>query len=625
MKKLFGGAFILLCAPLLSAQTVRFYKLQLDVFEQRGDKVGLADSRTVEVPEGKMRGFMAANFTLDLTAQAKKKTADLSFHLTTLGPEVASRDGRALLDSGQVLAVPGIPGKGGSRYELKITYQGSIPKKTACSHEDFTWNNDPSPHFYFWFVRNTWGDFHWNLLRDRVEDRTDSLTRLFHLSTSQKLDYYFAPCPLSDWLWDGRFYFSLEPARRRAVSVYGREANSFSPWVPNLLLFYVAWGHAPAPLAEGAAAYFDYPHYFAQQYLKEGKLDSVSRFLTTYRYRRLPPERALMEAASFVRFLSERYSPGLFEKLYRSATDLTLRQDLARLFGKPVDSLEAEWRRHLSDFQPEPGTLRALAQEDFWNYRFLDALELYRRALALDPSPGPADYEDCATQFYNLGEYDSALFFYQKAMDADSGSWRLPYVVANFYQLLDDSARARERYRRILDIDSSVADGLVRQGTHCFESGQFARAESLYREALRKKIRPEDLAELNLNLGYITQRLKKDPKKGNELLNTAWGFYRQARAAAPGLPYPYWRLGELFMYKNFPDSAEASLKFALYLETRPYYLGKILVRLGNLYDLLGRRREAEESYREVLNLAAAPLEHRRARAYLQKPFSIPLD
>lgn len=629
MKKLFSGAFFLLAVPLLSGQTlsdaarnVRFHQFQLDVFEHRGDKVGLVDSRTVELPEGKMRGFMAGNFTLDLTAKPEEKGVAVVFQLVTLGPSVENKAGAALLDTERVLSIADLPGKGESRYQVELLYRGSVRKKVDCTFEDFQWYSDRSSRHDLWFVRRTWGDFHWNLLRDRVEQLTDSLSRIFNLATSQRPEHYFSPCLLSDWVWDGRFYFSLEPARRRALSAYGREANSFSPWVPNLLLLYLAWGYAPAPLAEGAAAFFDYPHFFAQEYLKQGKLDSIAQFITTYRYRRLPAEKGLMEAASFVRFLVERYGAGAFERLYKDATDLSVREELEKLYGASRSELEAQWRKFLFAFQPEAGPLRQVAREEFFNYRFGEALKLFQKALAFDPAPQAEDFEEIANQFYNLGRYDSARVYYRRAYEADSNFWQRPYAVANFALIRDDTAEAERFYRRLLDIDTSLADGIVRQATYSFESGDFGRAESLYLSALKKQTRPDDLAELNLNLGFITWKRKGDFKKGNEMLNAAWRYYRQLAAEAPGLPLPYLRVGELFTFKGMADSAEANLKFALYLETRPYYLGKILVRLGNLYDLSGRRREAAAAYNEALKLAAAPLERRRARAYLKRPFSM---
>ncbi len=599
---------------------VIFYKLQIDVFEERGGRVGLADTRAVEVPEGKTRGVFLANLTLDVTPKKEKNGVHLDFQLVTLPPKMTSRSGSADLGSGKILSIPDLPGKGTSHYRATIRYIGYTQKMVHCSFENFKWHSDPAARFDFGFVQYTWGDYHWNLLRDRVEELTDSLSKVFDLVTSQRPEYYFAPCLLSDWIWDGRFYFSLQPSHRRALSAYCREANSFSPWVANVLLFYLSWGHAPAPLAEGAAGYFDYPHFFARDYLKQGKLDSLVRLLSTYGYRQLPPERGQVEAASFVRFLVEQYGAGQFEKLYRSATDLSLKSDMEELYGKSLDSLEAEWRADLLAFKPDPEPLRRLAQEEFWNFRFLEALRLFHQALRLDSHPEAEDYADIANQFYNLGRYDSALVFFRKAYAADSGFWQRPYAVANFYLIQDDTARARRYFRRVLDLDSSLADGVVRQATYFFESGDFARAESLYFLALKKKTRPDDLAELNLNLGYLTWRVKGDFKKGNELLNTAWGSLRRARSDAPGVPTNYWRLGEVFLYKNLADSAEANLKSALYLETRPYFVAKIFIRLGNLYDLLNQRQRAVEHYRQVLQMSAAPLDRRRAQAYLSRPF-----
>ncbi|MCI0596901.1 MAG: tetratricopeptide repeat protein [candidate division Zixibacteria bacterium] len=629
MKNVFLGLWLLAGFSSASSQPLEekprpvvFYKFQIDVFEEREGRVGLADSRSVEIPEGKMRGVFLAHFTLDLTVKKEKSGAAVDFQLVTLPPEITARTGRAFLDSGKILSIPDLPGKGGSRYRAVLKFEGRTKKTVGCSFEDFQWNSDPAARHDFGFVPYTWGDYHWNLLRDRVEDMTDSLSKIFYLVTSQRPEYYFAPCLFSDWVWDGRVYFSLEPSRRRAVSAYGREANSFSPWVPNVLLFYLSWGYAPAPLVEGAAGYFDYPHFFARNYLKQGKLDSLSRLLSTRRYRQLPPERGLVEAASFVRFLVERYGSGAFENLYRGATDLTLKSDLEKWYGKPVDSLESEWRTELQAFQPAPEALRRLAREEFWNYRFEEALGLYRQALLLDSRPAAEDYADVANQFYNLGRYDSARAYFERAYAADSSFWQRPYAVANFHLIQDDTQKAAGYFKRVLELDSSIADGVVRQAGYFFETGNFVRAESLYLLALKKKIHPADLAELNVNLGYLTWRVEGNFEKGNELLNAAWGALRQARSDAPGLPVNYWRLGELFLYKSLPDSAEANLKFALYLETRPYYLAKIFIRLGNLYDVLNRRPEALEHYRQVLQMAAAPLDRRRAQAYLARPFRL---
>ncbi len=629
MKKVFAGVLLLAGFSVADGQIFEekprlavFYKFQIDVFEEREGQVGLADTRAVEIPEGKKRGIFLANLTLDITAKKEKNGAAVDFQLVTLSPEITTRAGRASLDSGKILSIFDLPGKGGSRYRVAVTFDGRMRKTINCSFEDFKWHSDPAARYDFGFVQYTWGDYHWNLLRDRVEDMTDSLSKVFNLATSQRPEYYFAPCLFSDWVWDGRFYFSLEPSHRRAVSAYCREANSFSPWVPNVLLFYLSWGYAPAPLVEGAAAYFDYPHFFARNYWKEGELDSLARLLNTYRYRQLPPERGLMETASFVRFLVERYGAGAFGNLYRGSTDLTLKSDLENLYGKSIDSLEAEWRAALEAFKPAPAPLRRLAQEEFWNYRFEEALRFFRQALLLDPEPEAEDFADIANQFYNLGRYDSARAYFQRAYAVDSNFWKRPYAVANFCLIQDDTQKAARYFSRVLELDSSFADGVVRQGSYFFESGDFARAESLYQLALKKRTHPDDLAELNMNLGYLMWRVKGDFKKGNELLNAAWGSLRQSRSDAPGLPVNYWRLGELFLYKNLPDSAEANLKFALYLETRPYYLAKIFIRLGNLYDVLSRRQEALKHYRQVLQMASAPLDRRRAQAYLARPFRL---
>ncbi|HEU4436346.1 MAG TPA: hypothetical protein VFR89_02700, partial [candidate division Zixibacteria bacterium] len=88
MKNVFAGVLLLAGFSIAAGQPFLekprpavFYKFQIDVFEERQGRVGLADTRTVEIPEGKMRGVFLANFTLDLTAKKEKKGASVDFQL----------------------------------------------------------------------------------------------------------------------------------------------------------------------------------------------------------------------------------------------------------------------------------------------------------------------------------------------------------------------------------------------------------------------------------------------------------------------------------------------------------------------------------------------------------------
>ena len=80
----------------------------------------------------------------------------------------------------------------------------------------------------------------------------------------------------------------------------------------------------------------------------------------------------------------------------------------------------------------------------------------------------------------------------------------------------------------------------------------------------------------------------------------------------------------LLLANDHPAEALERLIDLLRLEFHePYYLpGFVLARLGQLYDLAGRRREAERSYRGVLALSFAPEAARTAaREGLEQPFA----
>lgn len=83
----------------------------------------------------------------------------------------------------------------------------------------------------------------------------------------------------------------------------------------------------------------------------------------------------------------------------------------------------------------------------------------------------------------------------------------------------------------------------------------------------------------------------------------------------------------LLEHAHLPEALEA-LKKAMRMDFQePYYLpGFVLARLGQVYDLVGRRADAVRSYRGVLALGYAPPEALEvARSGLEAPFGIEVD
>jgi uncharacterized protein HemY len=85
-------------------------------------------------------------------------------------------------------------------------------------------------------------------------------------------------------------------------------------------------------------------------------------------------------------------------------------------------------------------------------------------------------------------------------------------------------------------------------------------------------------------------------------------------------PTAYLWLGIAFLGLGDTGLAAERLRTALFLETRPFYLGMINLWLGKVADALGDRAAARDSYGKVLMLPSADYHQKEARKYLDDPY-----
>jgi tetratricopeptide (TPR) repeat protein len=81
-------------------------------------------------------------------------------------------------------------------------------------------------------------------------------------------------------------------------------------------------------------------------------------------------------------------------------------------------------------------------------------------------------------------------------------------------------------------------------------------------------------------------------------------------------------MGEAYVGLGQPDTAMIYLDVAEFLEYRPYYVGRVLVAMGNAYDLLGMRDFAVPLYRRVLDTTTSYPARKAAKRYLAEPFRV---
>jgi tetratricopeptide (TPR) repeat protein len=103
-----------------------------------------------------------------------------------------------------------------------------------------------------------------------------------------------------------------------------------------------------------------------------------------------------------------------------------------------------------------------------------------------------------------------------------------------------------------------------------------------------------------------------------QALNTSLGMLQ----SRPGAADIYLRIGEAYVGLGDADTAMTYLDVAEFLEYRPYYVGRVLVAIGNAYDLLGMRDRARQFYREAVEDRTSYPARVTARRYLQTPYKV---
>ena len=155
----------------------------------------------------------------------------------------------------------------------------------------------------------------------------------------------------------------------------------------------------------------------------------------------------------------------------------------------------------------------------------------------------------------------------------------------------------------------------------------WAQALNLSKELYSKYPNNPDFHKYYARALYYRGKFQESDNKWRKLMKRvkARQFGYELSFVRQGLYY----LGDIQLRKANPDPAEAVriLKEAIKVNKRldeedsGYYVAAIL-RLGNAYDKLGKRAEAERQYKKVLSLDDVNNRyHSKAREFLEKPYS----
>lgn len=600
------------------------------------DKPILVEKRQFSIEEGVKTTAFIVNFTLDLTAtrgDSGEIVCDMALY--TLPPQTETIFKKFASLPGGVYFIDNLSAKNGATYRVGIsplTYDRSAGNSGPCDYDyrrEGTWNFDPSAHCDFYFVPGSLGDARWNRLRDFVEEGYRGFKRRFGFSYPGKVNYFFAPCLLPQLIWDGRMGYALDPSRNNCFALYSATHNTVDPIPGFLATIYRNLGYAPPVLAEGLAAYFDIPHYYARELRRNDALPPITQLFKSLDYFALPRQNNISAASSFVKYLIDTHDFPRFEQLYRAATDLNLKENIETIYGQPLAAIEKAWHEHLDtltipfaayqySYQRE-----AVLQREHGMNLFLEEM---RRTMSSYQDSLFVLNESAFTK-YVRGDFDSAQWYYRAAIGKapNSGSNLLTYGNLLLADGLYDSARVI--FRRALTVDSTMKSAWYKLGESFYWQGLTDSAE--YYITLDFTQNPSQLsrAASAIVLGEYAL-MRSDTVAATGYYTKALAAMQQLMAAIKTEPAFLLRLGQARMGlaicgKDSLAGARSDLEKALFFEvhpTRTIYLTRILFELGRVADLQGRRDEATAYYRQALQLPMAVDLKRALEKYLQKPF-----
>ncbi len=264
-------------------------------------------------------------------------------------------------------------------------------------------------------------------------------------------------------------------------------------------------------------------------------------------------------------------------------------------------ALELEWLYHKLCRNDEFDTfLRLFLQSFRWSTyaqelvnTFMDAQEdLHERSsyydwyLLFKDVPQCRDAIDCSLPdwvplFERLSEYSGLTHPHQRAM--------VYYQLGYHYTKQKRFARAEHVYREAIRLDPAYVSAYNGLGTLMRHMGNLDEAENLYRRCIQLN---ESYIFPYYNLGQVLRQ------KG--AIEEAELFYRRSIELRPNLPFSYYNFANFL--REVQRYADAYDMYRRAIEMDPAHFPSH-INLGTVLERLGQPEEAETEYREVIQIS----------------------
>lgn len=584
---------------------------------------------TIKVVNGQRHHTLLVNMGLDVEVESiDSQFVAFNFQLVTFGPNPYNFAKRYRIEFNLPARISNIPGKNNSIYQLLISPRKLVEIDTSsCRYRpnaggDF--GMDPTANFDLYFVKNSLGDFHWNNIKNYLEADYEFFRTKFNISTSSKMSLFLCPCSSPNKNWDKRFGYALDPGRANIYTIYSHDFVSTDAILSNMLRLLQLWGYAPPFLVEGIAGYFDFTQYRIRKLEEKSEIPAVKDILTMSGYYSADPAAAEVTAASFIKYLINIYGVSKIQTLYRQSDDLTLLRNLEDIYGMRLDSLEKNWlasvdtmtfsRQMFDHFAGRANAINHIEQQ----LEYLEEMPKYDRSRydTVDT------HTKLASTYYQTGNFYRALeeFKYLQTMDtAKALNWQ---IIGNLYLINGELDSAWSAFDSVFQLDTTYAAARLLQAKIISLRGDTTAAIKLAEDFYNKEPSIPGKIEFLLLLGglYKNPGMNQDSEKAEKYFSDAAIWSSDLMARVPDDPVYKLRTGlAYFGLRQYRDAIQY-LELAHFTEQRAYHLGRILVHLGMLYDVIGDHDKAVEYYQACLASPSAQYHRELCRQYIVEPY-----
>ncbi len=614
-------------AALLPAGAVAAEQLsgvRLDITVREIANTDPPESKTIDtlsayVTFGWETTLRVGNAVVYVTAEpAGESGVSLQYGLFVTGPLTYQHVDEAVVEFDVPLIIDGIKGKGKSSYRMLIVPHPAIamPEGNRMPTEESRWELIPSAYYYFYLAGDSRAMFHFPEFRNGLEYEFEAMRDTFDFKSPGKVNYYFFEGNCSDFVFDSRFDFAVDPSRNRIVARYDRYYTGVDVQATLLVNIYRWWGYAPELLAIGVSGYASFADYHVLADRAQGQKIPLSALARTLDFKRQPYPASYHHAASFVRWLMVTYGQAEFRDLYSKSTDLSLERALWSVYEKTLGELETEWLAYLKNRKFDVAEYYIFARRAAAYHNYAEHYDLLKHSAALADSIPDFVNRELALAAAQLGQWDESLKYLRTLAKMVPEDFAAQSLYTEALWASGDTNACQYQLLRLAEKDSTDARPYLLLGDLQEAWRRMDSAAVLWRHGLEKSGGSGPVAlELLLRLGRYERRHKRADSAHTLFtlaLRNAYGLMGKTSAGTLALV----RLGETLMEMDSIASARPYLEIAAYVADAPQELGRSYLNIGRCFDLDGQRQRALEAYETVLGLPATQYDASAAHYYV---------